>query len=213
MKRNSTILFSLISLNAFAQFPSPTNFSLQGQYIELDRCELCLSSSPLHDLCGPTYCTAFSWQAPTETTAATLDHYNIYGKYDNQIVFSATEVTLYHWVQIPPQGDFWVTAVYSNPIGESLPSNVVTGWTELPTSNSKIQSIKEDIVFSKSEQTLTINSTKTIVKMNLIDSNGRIIKCFQNPSKKIYISEVPRGFYIIEAYCEKIVVLRQKIIK
>ena len=96
MKRDFTIFFLLISLSALAQFPSPTNFSLQGQYIELDQCMPCLSTFPFHDLCGPTYCSSFSWQAPTETTTATFDHYNIYGKYENQIVFSATKTTISH---------------------------------------------------------------------------------------------------------------------
>jgi hypothetical protein len=211
MKRNSTILFLLISLNALAQFPAPTNFSLQGHYVELDRCEHCIVY--YHDLCGPTYCSSFSWQAPTETTTATFDHYNIYGKYENQIVFSATETTISHWAQIPPLGDFWVTAVYTNPSGESLPSNVVTGWEVLPTSNSKVQSIIENIIFSSIEQTLMVNSNKTIMKMNLINSNGRLIKCIQNPSRITNISELPKGFYIVEVYCKNTDVLRQKIIK
>jgi hypothetical protein len=211
MKRNSTILFLFISLSTLAQFPAPTNFSLQGHYVELDKCEPCLVY--YHDLCGPTYCSAFSWQAPTETTTATFDHYKIYGKYNNQIVFSETEITISHWAQTAPLGDFWVTAVYTNPAGESLPSNIVTGWEALPTSNNKVQSIKENIIFSSIEQTLMVNSNKTILKMNLINSNGRIIKCIQNPSKITNIRELPRGFYIVEVYCESTDVLRQKIIK
>ena len=52
-----------------------------------------------------------------------------------------------------------------------------------------------------------------IIKMNLINSNGRIIKCIENPSKKTNISDLPKGFYIVEVYCENTDVLRQKIIK
>ena len=210
MKRNSTIFLLFMSLSIFAQFPAPTNFSLQGKYILLGECDDCLI---MHLLCGPTYCTLFSWQPPTETTTATFDHYNIYGKYDNQIVFTATETTTSHWVQIPPQGDFWVTAVYTNPDGESLPSNISIGWGALPTSNSQVLSKNENMTLSIREQTLMINTNKTIIKTNLIDSNGRIIKCIQNSSKSINISNLPKGFYIVEVYCENTDILRQKIIK
>ena len=210
MKRNSTIIFLLISLSAFAQFPAPKNFSLEGQYVLLGNCDFCLGS---HTLCGPAYCSAFSWQAPIETTTATLDHYNIYCKYDNQIRLSSTETGISHWSQGAPVGDFWVTAVYTNPAGESLPSNVVVGWSELPTSNSQIQSIMEKVVYNNIEQTLKINTNKKTTKMNLINSNGRILKCIQNPSEITSISELPKGFYIVEVYCESSDVLRQKIIK
>jgi len=210
MKRNSTILFLLISLSAFAQFPAPTNFSLQGYYVELDKCEFCLGP---HYLCGPTFCSAFTWQAPTATTTATLDHYNIYGKDNNQIRFSETETGVSHWSEAAPMGEFWVTAVYSNPTGESLPSNVIIGWSALPTSNNLVQSITKNIIYSNIEQTVTVNSNKTVIKINLINANGRIIKSIQNPSKTTSISELPKGFYIVEVYCENNDILRQKIIK
>ena len=211
MKISSIILFLLISLSALAQFPAPTNFSLQGHYVELDRCEPCIVY--YHDLCGPTYCSLFSWESPVGATTATLDHYNIYGKNDNQITYSATETLNSHWEQIPPMGEFWVTAVYTNPSGESLPSNVVKGWDALPTSDSKIQTEKENIIFNSFEQTLIINSNKTIIKINLINSNGQIVKCIYEATKNTNISEVPKGFYIVEVYYESPEILRQKILK
>jgi len=210
MRKSFAILFLFVSLSIVAQFPAPINFYLEGKYILLDECDDCLI---MHLLCGPAYCSLFSWQPPTETTTATFDHYNVYGKYNNEINFSATETTNSHWAQIPPMGEFWVTAVYTNPAGESLPSNRVTGWSALPTSNSQVQQEKENIIFNISEQTLVINTNKTIIKINLIDTNGRITKCIQGSSKNISVSELPKGFYIIGVYFENSDVLRQKIIK
>lgn len=210
MKKNFAILFLLISLSTLAQFPTPTGFTLQGQYVLIGHCEFCLGP---HSVCGPTYCTEFSWQAPTEITTATLDHYNIYRNYNNQITLSFSVTSTTHWVEIAPQGDFWVTAVYTNPQGESLPSNIYKGWINLPVSTKQVQSTNENIIFNYTEQTLTINSDKICVKMNLINSNGNIIKCIQSPSKTTNISALPKGFYIVEIYCENTDVQRQKIIK
>ena len=210
MKTKLTFFLLIFVQFTFAQFPAPTNFSLQGKYILLGECDDCLI---MHLLCGPTYCSLFSWQQPTETTTATFEHYNVYGKYDNKITFLESETKLSHWAQIPPQGDFWVTAVYSNPAGESLPSNVAVGWDDLPTSNKMIETVKDNILFSKNTQNLTISSNKILVKMNLINSNGKIISCILNPSKNINISELPRGFYIVEIYCENSEIIRKKIIK
>jgi len=210
MKINSTILLLLISLSAFAQFPAPTNFSLQGQYIELGQSSFCLGS---HPVTGPSNCSSYSWEAPTETTTATLDHYNVYSKYESVVKLSFSETSTSHWSQAAPLGDFWVTAVYTNPTGESLPSNVAIGWTALPTENKLIKSTTENIIFNYSEQTLKIRTDKTMLKLNLINSNGRVVKCIQNNSKSISISELPKGFYIVEVYCENADILRQKIVK
>lgn len=178
----------------------------------MDNCDFCLSSKTL---CGPNYCSTYSWQAPSETTTATLDHYVIYGKDNlNNITFSQTVTgATSFWSNSGIVGSFYVTAVYTNPSGESLPSNVEIGWPGYPTENKVVLSEKENIIYDNSEQTLTIKTKKTIVKMNLINSNGRMIKCIQNPMNTTNISELPKGFYIVEIYCENTDVLRQKIFK
>ena len=174
MKRNSTILFLLFSLSTFAQFPAPTNFTLQGKYVVMGNCEFCLS---LNDVCGPSSCSTYSWQAPTGTTTATLDHYVIYGKDgSNKITFSQAVTSTSYWSQTGPVGSFYVTAVYTNPTGESLPSNIAEGWSSTPTENKLILSAKQNVTLNYNEQTLTINTDRTLIKMNLINSNGRVIK-------------------------------------
>lgn len=212
MKKNSTILFLLISLSTFAQFPAPTNFTLDGKYVLMGNCEFCLSSTTI---CGPSSCSTYSWQAPSGTTTATLDHYVIYGKdYSNNITFNKTVTgATSYWSNTGIVGNFYVTAVYTNPAGESLPSNIVVGWPGYPTENRLVQSAKENIILNYSEQILTINTEKTIIKINLISSNGRVLKCIQSPSKTNNISALPKGFYIVEIYCENTDVQRQKIIK
>ena len=210
MKTKAIILCLFISLNALAQFPAPTGFTLQGQYVLLGYCEFCLGP---HSVCGPTYCSEFSWQAPTETTTTTLDHYNIYRNFYNEItlLFSVTSNT--HWAEIAPQGDFWVTAVYTNPAGESLPSNIYKGWVYLPVSTNQVKTSNDNINYNQYDETLTLNSCNTVFKLNLINSNGSIIKSIQNPAKSTQISELPKGFYIVEVYLDNNKVIRQKIIK
>lgn len=210
MKKTSTLILLLVSLNVFAQFPAPINFQYQQGYVHLNDCDFCLG----RPLCGPISCSAFSWEAPNTSIVATLDHYNIYNQNESNITRVLASVKdLNYFYPSGMLGKLWVTAVYTNPNGESLPSNILTG---MGFATSIIQnSLPEKIVlrYDKNLQLLYINTSVKLTKVNMINTQGRIIKIYQHPVSNIALNNYPNGLYIVEIYNDDGRIFRQKIIK
>ena len=210
MKKKYTILLLVLSINVFAQFPEPKSFSFSYEYIELDDWGVCNN----HTVFGPSYCSYFDWQIPdTITTTAKLVGYNIYIKRDTTISKIITLTNTYYTAEMGVIGSVWVTALYSNPDGESLPSNIVEN-ESLPVAIKEIKMPdKIKIYYIRNSQTLVIDCKVEITKLNLINSNTKILKCIQNPSNTIVINDLETGFYIVEIYTKEGQIFRQKIIK
>jgi hypothetical protein len=212
MKKYFTILLMMFSITTFAQFPAPTNFEYSLNYIMIDQEGYCEGNW----VAGPTYCSNFSWAAPnTTTTNATLDHYNIYyynyWTHDTTIIASTSE--LYYELEFGPIGEMWITAVYTNPEGESGPSNIVIN-DGLPISISEYKSAtKITIQYDQTTQEITITNGEKIGKINLYDSEGKTMTSTTPVNNKICIENLPSGLYIVELITKDSKVIRQKIIK
>ena len=215
MKTISLTFFLFLTIHAFGQFPAPTNFSVQGKYVHMNDCDFCLGP---HTICGPDYCSTYSWSMPdTSSITAKLDHFNIYNQlYSNSIELLGTTQANQNglWLNTYPQGNLWVTAVYVNPSGESQPSNVYFFNYGLPIEVPIVkQADKIKIQYDNALQVLRLQSAISPTKLNLINTDGKIIKEFDNPDTELKLTDLPRGFYVVEVYTSENEVFRQKIIK
>lgn len=211
MKTFLGILLSISSISCFGQFPEPTNFEFNYEYIMIDDAGYCAGQY----VYGPTYCSHFTWNAPdTLTTNAKLEYYNLYfyNYYSQDTTILATTTDLYLDMEIGIIGEVWVTAVYSNPDGESDSSNVVIN-ESLPIS-VQTQELKElNMIYDNQSQQITILNAKDISTLNIYNSQGKLIKSGKPIDERISISQFQKGLYIIELVQENQQVKRLKIIK
>jgi len=211
MKTISLAFFLFLTVHVFGQFPAPTNFTYRLAYTNQRPCYNCCSLPE-----NGTYCSNFLWNAPDTTSIiSTLSHYNIYyrpvGTQSSTVI--ATSTVLSKSFYFGPTGDMWITAVYSNPSGESNPSNICTNLglpIEVPIVK---QTDKIKIQFDNAVQVLRLQSTISLTKLNLINTDGKTIKEFDNPDTELKLTELPRGFYVVEIYTSENEVFRQKIMK
>lgn len=214
MKNNLTILLLMLSITTLAQFPAPTNFEFSYEYIMIDQSGYCAGQW----VYGPTYCSHFNWTAPdTTTTQATLDYYNLYYNaylYNDTILylFASTTDTFYD-VEAGFIGEMWVTAVYSNPNGESDSSNMVINY-DLPISVEENGLTEEFmILYDRKSQLISIKNGDRISKIRIIDIQGKLLKSLNFSNNKISLENLPTGLYIIEIFTDNSEVIRQKILK
>jgi len=175
MKTISGILLAMSSLTAFAQFPSPANFDFSYEYIMIDQSGYCADQS----VYGPTYCSHFSWSVPdTNSISSALEYYNLYyNDYwsSGTTVLASVTDTIFE-MEIGIMGEIWVTAVYSNPDGESDPSNSIIN-DDLPISVNEILSPNNLIVYYNNKfQEIIIRNGEGVTNYNLFDSQGKLIK-------------------------------------
>lgn len=211
MKKSLLILSIMLSSVAFAQFPSPQNFVYSFSYIMIDDYGMCAGEW----LAGPTYCSYFSWDEPDTTgTSASLDYYNIYISdldYENEIIITTTEIS--HEVEMGIIGHIWITAVYSNPYGESEPSNIVTN-TDLPISLDEIKVSENDLIYYNRETQFIekVNNKLVIKEIIIYNFNAKVFKRSRFQLNKLSLIDLVEGVYIIEIITDK-KVLYQKILK
>ena len=173
MKKTILLLnFVIIFSFAYAQeFPSPQNFEI----------EVCYNNP--YGTCGfeyPEYSTIYTYRFNTPDTAgieATLIEYNIY--YNNlsntTLVYTISD-TIFTDLALDI-GELYVTAVYSEPEGESAPSNIVI--SEGNMLNIEKNDLQNEILIFPNplqlNQKLKIETTEQIEKITVLDITGKTI--------------------------------------
>ncbi|HPR57068.1 MAG TPA: T9SS type A sorting domain-containing protein [Bacteroidales bacterium] len=212
MKNFIGILFVISSISTFGQFPEPTNFDFSYEYIMVYEWGYCAGQG----VYGPTYCSHFTWSAPdTSSTTSTLEYYNLYYYpfLTRDTVILTTTTDLYVDMEIGIIGKIWVTAVYSNPDGESGPSNIIINY-DLPISVDENQLQNElNIFYDYKNQEIKIKNGEDIAQINIFNCQGKLIASNTTISDKISIANLPGGFYLIEIIKNNQDSFRHKIIK
>ncbi len=211
MKTYLTVFFGILPFVTFAQYPPPENFDFIYEYIMLNESGFCAGESVV----GPTYCSYFEWNTPDTSGLSTiLEYYNIYvfdhNSGNTDIIASLTD-TIYH-VEMGIIGEIWITAVYSNPDGESAPSNVEIN-IDLPISvENNNENNKIRISYDNNFEMIKINNSELIRKIKIFNISGRLVKSINYSINDISLSDLPTGMYIVEIVADNYT-MKKKIIK
>lgn len=214
MKTKLVLAFFMVPFMSWAQFPAPSNLEFDYQYIMIDQAGYCNGQW----IGGPAYCSHFNWSPPdTSATLSTLDHYNLYynefWNMDTVLVLYATVQDTFYTVEDGFIGEMWVTAEYSNPPGESEPSNIVFNG-DLPIHVVNIEPADNSLIqFDRNLATIRIIHPETIGKINLYDSQGRLISEYNFFDKDISVGHLNPGLYIIEILDNSKILARLKIVR
>ena len=196
------------------QFPSPENFQVHLNYIMLDDWGVC-AGEPVN---GPYYCTNFSWEEPNlSETESQLIGYRIYN-YPSmeqliEIPFSegqviAQPISIGLEIGCGFMGYTWVTALYSEPDGESAPSNVE--YTELPLVINNNEMKTHSIVYNNQMKTIEIMGIENITSIELFGIDGRFITA--SKLNNIDVGHFTNGIYIIKITTEAGKIISDKLI-
>lgn len=213
MKTLIGVLLLFSSFSVFGQFPEPKNLEFGYTYIPIDDAGYCAGQW----VYGPTYCSLFSWSPPDTSSAnATFEHYKLYyysypPVQDTTILTTTTDT--YFQMEIGILGEVWVTAVYSNPDGESPPSNIVVN-EELPIAvqDNPLRD-KLNILYDNLNQQITVTNPGDVSRINIFNMQGGLIISETKVNERIGISHLPEGLYVIELNSKDQTVTRLKIIK
>ncbi len=190
------IILVLMSLNSFGQFPSPTNFSVIVEYVEMDGMGWTDCGGTV--LYAPAYCTRMSWSAPdTNSIVSSLIQYNVYQ--DSNLLFSVDKNVYGKSICGALTGNFYVTASYTNPEGESDTSNLVFISDELPIGIADTPIDKEFTVLynSVSQKVEILNRKFDIESIALYDLNGKLVVISKNMNQ-LTIPDLNSGIYIFK---------------
>lgn len=201
MKTNFSLIFLLFfSFTFFGQeFPSPQNFTI----------EICYNNYPLGggQFCGdefPPFATVhhYSFDAP-DTTAitATLVGYNLYV---NTTLLGTYTSTQFSGLCIEP-GDYYVTAVYANPDGESESSNIFFSSPLLSVDDNEI--LKTRIYPNPAnKKTVNIETNDAIKTVLVYNSLGQII--LKTSQSKINFQNFDNGIFYIKIITDSAIVFK-----
>jgi len=196
------------------QFPSPQNFQVYLTYIEWGDWGFC-AGEPVY---GPYHCTSTQWDEPNLAgIESQLVGYRIYNypsmieleeiPFDEgQIIEQTVETGLTTGGGY--QGYIWVTAVYSEPDGESEPSNVV--FCRLPLGINKNEIKSHSIFFNNQMKTVEIIGGENVVSINIFGIEGRLIAASE--SNKIDVKHLTKGVYIIKVTTKTGKIISEKLI-
>jgi hypothetical protein len=207
MKNFTTSLFLLLSINVFCQFPAPSNLKMQVAYISLGNVGTCNGKG----LTGPAYCVSAIFDAPNfGSTTSTFLFYKIYC---NNVCID----TLYSTNQdgIPGGiGIYYVTAVYSNPAGESVASNsnelTLNSFPIKVNSIDKKQSV--NVFYNKITSKINLSDIGDYNKYRIISLNSKVIQSGPLKTTTIDCYNISNGLYIIELSGGKNQHLNKKIV-
>ena len=184
------------------QFPSPQNFQMSLNYIMLGGWGFC-AGEPVS---GPYYCTTFQWNEPDlSETESQLVGYRIYNypymEELTEIPFNEGQIitqTVGIGLEIGTgfEGYTWVTAVYSEPDGESEPSNVEINLDGLPLNINKNEIKTHSIVYNSQMKTIEITGIDNIVSIDVFGIDGRLITARE--LNNIDVKYLTNGVYIIK---------------
>jgi hypothetical protein len=167
-------------------------------------------------LYGPTYCSHWAWDAPSaNSTNATLENYKLYyfDFFTRDTSVLATPVETYFDMEIGIIGEMWVTAVYSNPDGESEPSEILVN-NDLPISIDENPEMEKIVVYyNKSLQEIRIENADAVSEIKMYDVKGQLVQSQQSVKSSISVEHLPRGLYVIEIFFGNQEVVRRKIVK
>lgn len=160
--------------NIYGQFPAPRSFRFSYEYFMIDEWGFCRDST----IFGPAYCSHFNWSPPDTTqTGAKLEYYTIYQ--DDFPLVSLAD-TFYHTIG-GFIGKLYVTAVYSDPEGESDSSNAVSN-NDLPISYGKnVPGEKTGMFYRKADKRLIPLYGENLLSMGIYDILGREV-LFRTPA-------------------------------
>jgi len=207
------LIFFLFSLNTYAQFPAPTDLLLSSNYIMIEESGFCEGQI----VGGPTYCSNFSWNTPDTVGLTTqLEFYRIYyRKYfvqDSTTIIIAEVNETFHEMQIGILGEIWVTAVYSNPDGESEPSNIVIN-DALPISIEEQNNTDQiHFYYDRYSGNLIFPGDSTLNTIKVYDLHGRCIISTSYYIQSISLSALSEGLYIVAGISSQGKTFRQKIL-
>ena len=191
-----------------AQFPAPHSFWVPfSRYILLDDWGICGEK----EVDGPTYCTSFQWEAPDlSETEAQLTGYNIYQYYSDEgyiemeIPFSEAKIIAqttdtYLQMEGTDRGITWVTAVYSDPEGESAPSNILFNFDPLPIAIKKVERQSFSLTHNKQKNGIEVNGIENIVSLSILRLDGTaIIPVSTSDFHFIDTKNIEKGVYIVK---------------
>lgn len=213
MKKQLILLGLLLSLSVYAQFPKPTNFGFSFIYMRMGQQTTCGTGS--EDIGSGSYCSYFEWNTPdTSATTSHLEGYKVYyrNKNDNSItVLSNLTDTSFHQ-RVGIMGKVWVTAIYSNPAGESSISNEIEN-LGLPINLNEVkQTSGKTVIYNTNTQSLTLKNVDNSQSVSIIDANGRLIRKIIN-RKVIDVSDLNPGLYFVVYSDLELKISKDKFIK
>lgn len=191
------LFFLFFPALTFGQFPPPENLAVAFDYIYIGSTGFC-EGEPLE---GPAYCFYFSWDSPdTAGIGATLSHYQLYylqnGATDT-ILVDTLQGNAYELTAIF-LGQLWMTAVYSNPDGESLASNLVE-IDDLPIGAVEDEAVKRiSIVYERQTQNLRLENCQAGAQLQVFDLRGRQWLSKFVSGEAVSLSSLPSGIYIVQ---------------
>jgi len=214
MKKLLSTTMITCSMFAYAQFPAPTNLEFTYQYFMIGEGGYCDGQW----VYGPTYCSHFDWSPPdTSISSATLEYYNIYYNhwaYSDTILILYTSTTeTFYDVEDGFIGELWVTAVYSDPDGESGKSNIIIN-PDLPISvEENMLNERPAIIFDQNSQLLRIEYQEKVAQINIFDSQGKRMKALTTSGNILSLEAFSSGLYIVEIITVDSDLIRRKIVK
>jgi hypothetical protein len=212
MKTLLGILFVMLASTAFAQFPPPTNFQFSYEYIMCNESGECAGQW----LYGPTYCSHWAWDDPSaNSTVANLENYKLYyfDFFSRDTIILATPVETYFDMEIGIIGEMWVTAVYSNPDGESEPSEILVN-DDLPISIEENPGMEKIVVYyDNSFQEIRIENVEAVSEINIYNVQGQLVQSHQSTKSSVNVELLAKGLYVIEVLFGNQEVVRRKVIK
>ena len=203
------VTFSYIGTKQNPQFPAPQNFQMINNYIMLGDWGFCDGVA----VNGPSYCTYFAWNAPDlSETESQLVGYKIYNSeipfMGGQVIAQPISSGLYmgEWIE----GYTWITAVYSDPNGESEPSNLQSNLEGKPIFIDKNEIKSHSIIYNNQMKTIEIIGIENITSINILGVDGKFITTSE--LNNIDVKYLTNGLYIIKITTETGKIISDKLI-
>ena len=214
MKNFLTLCYMLLSLNLAAQFPAPSGLQFSYDYFPLNGGGYCNGQA----VPGPAYCSFFAWTAPDfNTTEATFQYYQLYYREyfvpDSPVIVVASTPDTFLILQQGFVGAMWVTARYSDPDGESLPSDTVEN-TDLPIGLP--ESTSNDIqafFYETATKTLRITDTYPESVLTIYNLSGTKVLQYNKAGCCTEVHALPKGLYIAELRTKGGLIFRIKFLR
>lgn len=212
MKTKLIFLLVFAAFSVSAQFPAPQDFQFSFVYYTCNQSGYCNGVM----VNGPAYCSDFWWDAPDSSrTTSLLDHYRVYYldyfNMDTSVIATTQELQVEMLIGII--GQVWVTAVYSDPDGESLPSNIVVN-DDLPITIPENELARKRLFYyDQQSQLIHFTSPGDIKEIKVTDIQGRMLISAFYPKNNFTLQELGHGVYFIEMTSDQSESCRQKIIR